>query len=104
MFLVSRSVLRATVVLALGLVPAAGVAAATPVETGCPASAALTSVASFDANVYRLPARLDDAANGGNGDGWVCTFPLPEAVATAAGTEHTIYQFFENTLPAKDRP
>jgi hypothetical protein len=96
-----RSLAITTAVSLLLLAPAA-VAAATPVENGCPASADLTSVAQLEASgPYQLPRRLDDPANGGNGDGWICAFPLPEAVGSG---EFRIYQFFENNLNAKDRP
>ena len=85
----------------LVLAPAA-VAASTPVENGCPAAAELTSVAELEGSgPYQLPAILDDPTNGGNGDGWVCAFPLPDA---ASPGEFTVYQFFENNLRAKDRP
>jgi hypothetical protein len=84
------------------LVPAA-VAAATPVQNGCPAAAELVSVAALEASgPYQLPGILDDPANGGNGDGWICAFPLPESVQ--GGASFTIYQFFENNLKAEDRP
>jgi hypothetical protein len=87
----------------LMLLAPAAVAAATPVQDGCPASAELVSVAQLEASgPYGLPRILDDPANGGNGDGWICAFPLPEAVAGGAG--FTIYQFFENNLKAEDRP
>ena len=86
----------------LVLAPAAA-AAATPVENGCPASAELTSVAALEASgPYQLPRRLDDPANGGNGDGWICAFPLPEVVQTDGGFQ--IYQFFENNSKAQGRP
>jgi hypothetical protein len=88
---------------ALALVPMLAVAG-TPVETGCPASAELTALGAFDPSVYRLPFRLDDPANGGNGDGWICAFPLPDAMRIAQGVEHTIYQLYENNLKAKGRP
>ena len=82
--------------------PASGVLAATPVDNGCPASASLTSVAYLESiGPYQLPAQLDDPANGGNGDGWICAFPLPEAVSRASGTTFTIYQFFENNHTAR---
>jgi hypothetical protein len=65
----------------------------------------LTSVAWLESQgPYQLPARLDDPANGGNGDGYVCAFPLPQAMADAMGADHTIYQFFENNLAAEGRP
>lgn len=88
---------------ALAFIPMLAVAG-TPVETGCPASAALTELGDFDSSIYRLPSRLDDPANGGNGDGWTCAFPLPDAMRVAMGAEHTIYQFYENNLPAQGRP
>jgi hypothetical protein len=87
----------------LMLLAPAAVAATTPVQNGCPAAAELTSVAQLEASgPYQLPAILDDPANGGNGDGWICAFPLPEAVQ--AGGEFTVYQFFENNLSAQGRP
>jgi len=85
------------------LAPAA-VAAATPVQNGCPAAAELTSVAQLEASgPYQLPGILDDPANGGNGDGWICAFPLPDAIPLTGG-EFTFYQFFENNLKAEGRP
>ena len=81
---------------------AAAVVAATPGDTGCPASTQLYSVAWLESQgPYRLPGRLDDPANGGNGDGYVCAFPLPDAVSTAKDRPFTIYQFFEDNLPAE---
>jgi hypothetical protein len=92
----------ATIALAL---PAASVLAATPVTNGCPASAQLVSVAWLETQgPYQLPARLDNPANGGNGDGYVCAFPLPEAVSDVNGVSFTIYQFFEDNLPAQGQP
>jgi hypothetical protein len=86
-----------------------GASAATPADDGCPASTSLISVAYIESlGDYHVPGRIDDPANGGNGDGWVCEFPLPEAVATAwglaFGNTDAIYQFFENNLPAEGRP
>lgn len=97
-----RSLAVASAAILVLLAPAA-VAAATPVENGCPAAAELTSVAVLEGSgPYQLPAWLDDPANGGNGDGWVCAFPLPEAVQGTSA--YTIYQFFENNLKAEGRP
>jgi hypothetical protein len=88
-----------TALLALSAAPV--LAQDTPVENGCPASTQLYSVAWLATQgPYRLPAALDDPANGGNGDGYVCAFPLPEAVSTAKGAPVQLYQFFENNLPA----
>jgi hypothetical protein len=97
---ISRSLAISAAAGLLLLAPAA--VAATPVQNGCPASAELTSVAQLEASgPYRLPGILDDPANGGNGDGWICAFPLPEAVAVGG---FTLYQFFENNLKAQGRP
>jgi hypothetical protein len=88
---------------ALMILAPTAVAAATPVQNGCPAAAELVSVAELEASgPYQLPGILDDPANGGNGDGWICAFPLPEAVEGGAG--FTVYQFFENNLKAEGRP
>jgi hypothetical protein len=85
--------------------PATMALATTPVQNGCPASSGLISVAYLESvGPYQLPAKLDDPANGGNGDGWICGFPLPEAMAKAHGADFTIYQFHENNLPAEGRP
>ena len=78
--------------------------ATTPVQNGCPAAAELISVAYLESiGPYQLPGRLDDPANGGNGDGYVCGFPLPDP-AFGPGYDFTIYQFFENNLAAQGRP
>ena len=80
------------------LVAAPAVVSATPVDDGCPTSGALTSVADLEAlGPYELPGRIDDPANGGNGDGNICAFPLPAAVSVAFGYEFTYYMFQENT-------
>ncbi|MEO5704046.1 MAG: hypothetical protein ABIZ52_09045 [Candidatus Limnocylindrales bacterium] len=48
-----------------------------------------------------MPASIDDPANGGNGDGYVCAFALPQAVSDAwVGGEFTVYQFLENSRAA----
>lgn len=89
----------------LTLAPATVALASTPVQNGCPASGDLISVAYLEGQgPYQLPGRLDDPANGGNGDGWVCAFPLPAAVSTAWGDTFTVYMFNENNLPAEGRP
>lgn len=86
-------------------VQATSTRAATPVDNGCPASAPVTSVTYLQTQgPYQLPAKLDQPANGGNGDGYICAFPLPGALSDAQGVTFTIYQFFENNLPAEGRP
>jgi hypothetical protein len=104
-----RSIILASVGAAALAIPTGAVFAATPVDSGCPASSEPVSVAYIESlGDYHVPGRLDDPANGGNGDGYVCAFPLPEAVATAwglaFGNTDLIYQFFENNSPAEGRP
>ncbi len=77
---------------------AASAVSATPVGDGCPTAAARISVAYLESiGPYQVPASIDDPANGGNGDGYVCAFALPQAISDAwVGGEFTIYQFLEN--------
>jgi hypothetical protein len=44
---------------------------------------------------YRLPGILDNPANGGNGDGFVCGIPLGNRT-TPSGNQ--LYDFFDNHL------
>jgi hypothetical protein len=69
----------------LAVVPAVASADAqqTPVVTGCPAGYALFAVPAPGTSPYKMPAMLDNPANGGNGDGLVCAHQLPEAVVAA---------------------
>jgi hypothetical protein len=105
-----RKGLRAMTLASVGglllMAPATVAFATTPVDNGCPAAAdGLISVAELAPLGYHVPGQIDDPANGGNGDGWVCEFPLPDAVATAWGEGGIqIYMFFENNLPAEGRP
>ena len=69
--------------LAAVAIPATGANAATadtPVVTGCPAGYAVFAVGTFP---YRVAGLIDDPANGGNGDGYVCAHQLPDAVRDA---------------------
>jgi hypothetical protein len=70
-----------------------------PVANGCPAGFEAIQVADFPAR-YRLPARIDNPANGGNGDGIVCGKPLnPQAqAARLPGEDVLIFDFRDNTL------
>lgn len=80
------------------LIALPGVASATPVQDGCPSSGQLTLIADLlTQGDYGVPGRIDDPANGGNGDGYVCAFPLPDAVRIAWGQEIQMYMFNENT-------
>src|SRR5260370_34339168 len=54
--------------------------AATPVVTGCPAGYSLFVVATPP---YKVPGILDNVANGGNGDGYVCAHAFPDAARDA---------------------
>lgn len=99
--------------LAAVVVPTAGVSAdtaTTPVATGCPAGFSLFAA---DTPPYRIAARIDDPANGGNGDGYVCAHRLPDAVRDAFCARGLlgfcyleslglpIYDFIEDDNPAK---
>jgi hypothetical protein len=81
----------------IGLIPMT--AAAVPVS-GCPSGYELRSVESLAAtgNVP-LPGIIDAA---GNGDGYVCAHPLPDAVCIAHGYDpclvETVYEFKDNRL------
>lgn len=99
-----RTLVLAAVGTAALAIPTAALAA-TPVADGCPASSELMTVAYLESvGDYSVPGALDDAANGGNGDGWICAFPLPAAVGTAWGAPgFQVYMFFENNLPARER-
>jgi hypothetical protein len=103
-----------TAALAAMAVPVAGASAesvATPVVTGCPAGFSLFATATPP---YRVAAALDNPANGGNGDGYVCAHALPDAVRDAFCARGLlgycflkslglpIYQFREDDNPAKD--
>jgi hypothetical protein len=84
----------------------------TPVATGCPAAFSTFAVATPP---HKVPGQLDDPANGGNGDGYVCALALPDAVRDAycaqglAGACELqelglpIYEFFEDDNPARQR-
>ena len=83
-----------------GVIPAA----AAPPSNGCAtenrsSDAAqgmlFLSVAELTALGYRVPGFLDDPANGGNGDGFVCGVPLGNQT-TPRATQ--LYQFFDNEL------
>ena len=53
------------------------------------------SVAALTASGYRVPALIDDPANGGNGDGFVCGVPQGNQT-TPRGTQ--LYFFSDNVL------
>ena len=58
------------------------------------------SVAELAAFGYRAPAIVDDPANGGNGDGFVCGVPVGNQT-TPDGRQ--LYLFFDNQLgPASE--
>ena len=90
-----------TAAFALGMLTAT--VSASPTVDGCPTSGALTSVAYLESlGDYHVPARIDDPANGGNGDGYVCAFLLPAAVQDAWGSADPIYMFNENNRTTKN--
>jgi hypothetical protein len=53
------------------------------------------AVADLTALGYRVPGIIDDPANGGNGDGFVCGVPMGN-LTTPRGTQ--LYFFFDNVL------
>ena len=78
-------------------------AIATPPETGCAAGYQTLSVSWLESQgPYRVPALLDDPANGGNGDHLVCGKPI-NATRTAklCGPPcdvPVLYEFADNSL------
>jgi hypothetical protein len=83
--------------------------ASTPVVTGCPAGWSLFAVGTPP---YRVPTFVDDPANGGNGDGYVCAHAFPDAVQDAFCANGRggcllqqlglpLYEFSEDTNPAQ---
>lgn len=56
------------------------------------------AVADLAALGYRAPGIVDDPANGGNGDGFVCGVPSGNQT-TPRGTQ--LYLFFDNSLGAE---
>jgi hypothetical protein len=91
--------------LALGIgAYAASSAAADPPTSGCATGNRSSdvqqgilhlAVADLTPLGYRLPGLLDNPANGGNGDGFVCGIPLGNRT-TPAGNQ--LYDFFDNQL------
>jgi hypothetical protein len=81
----------------------------TPVATGCPTAYSLFPVPTPP---YRVASLLDDPANGGNHDGYVCAHALPDAVRDAFCARGLLgycllqqfglsaYQFTEDDSPA----
>jgi hypothetical protein len=95
----------ATFIAPLGiLLPAASAAAVdTPVATGCAAGFQTLSVSWLEQQgPYHLPAMLDNPANGGNGDGYVCGKPINDvrAAQICGGPCQVpvLYEFAENNL------
>jgi hypothetical protein len=72
--------------------------AGNPVVNGCPAAFEAIQVADFPSN-YKVPALLDNPANGGNGDGTVCGKPLTpqEQAARLPNADVLIFNFTDNT-------
>ena len=88
-------------VLSFGAV-AARPAAADPPSNGCPTGnrasdvdhgILLLSVADLTASGHHVPALIDDPANGGNGDGFVCGIPIGNQT-TPSGDQ--LYGFSDN--------
>jgi hypothetical protein len=69
-----------------------------PVVNGCPAGMEAIRVADFPSE-YKVPAIVDNPANGGNGDGIVCAKPLTpqEQAARLPNAPVLIFNFTDNT-------
>jgi hypothetical protein len=70
-----------------------------PVLNGCAAGLEALQVSDFPSG-YLAPARIDDPANGGNGDGVVCGKPWnpAEQAARLPNADVLIFSFTDNTL------
>ncbi|MEN8238467.1 MAG: hypothetical protein ABFR53_04600 [Actinomycetota bacterium] len=95
-----RKTLIAT--LAVAMMAVAGPAFANPThphDTGCPTGKALTGVEYLTEMGYGVPGYIDDIANGGNGDGYVCARALGDGwfQVFPDATVETIYNFSDNT-------
>jgi hypothetical protein len=68
-----------------------------PVVNGCPAGFEAIQLADFPSQ-YKVPAIVDSAANGGNGDGIVCGKPLTpqEQAARLPSATVLIFDFTDN--------
>lgn len=95
--------MNATLVVAIAaalLVPAAP-ATASPDNSGCPTGYAARTLSEWAADGYTgAPPRVDDPANGGNGDTIVCGRPLGDGISKHYDIDFVIYQFRDNTVPA----
>jgi hypothetical protein len=98
-------------IMAASLTTAVAIAAATasvavansgdPQNNGCPSGMDALNVVDLSDQGYRVPAIIDSLANGGNGDGVICTQPWTSAEqdARVPGTDLQIYSFRDNNLP-----
>lgn len=72
-----------------------------PATNGCPAGWEALQVSDLTPLGYRLPARIDSLANGGNGDGTVCGKPFStgeEVARTSGETVPVVFDFRDNSL------
>ena len=102
-----RSCTIAVAIASLGLIPATAASAmGTPPETGCPSADQVLVVADLVPLGYMVPQRIDDPANGGNGNGLVCGKPLNPVVQemqcpAATCPVPVVYYFREDSLTRK---
>lgn len=88
----------------LSAVASSSANADTPSQTGCAAAYDRLAVADLEAlsSNYHLPGILDDPANGGNGDGFVCGKPFnQQATENVCGNPCAVpilYNFYEDDL------
>lgn len=101
---ISTALVAAGAAAALLVVPDLARGDSLPMQTGCPAAFDLLSVSDLEAasTNYHLPAKLDDPANGGNGDGRVCGKAVnPQAAANFCNGPCDVpilYDFTEDDL------
>lgn len=85
----------AAALITAALPAAAEASAAHPLVNGCPSGHEAIDVAWATAQGYGVPARLDDLANDGNGDGTVCGRAMGPQL-TPSGLQQ--YLWSENTI------
>lgn len=95
-----RKTLLATLVVAMMTIAGPAVAnPPNPHETGCPNGHPIMNVEDLASEGYGAPGYVDDADNGGNGDGYVCARALGDGwfqIFPNAPVD-TIFSFSDNT-------
>jgi hypothetical protein len=77
-----------------------------PLVNGCASGFEALRLSDLAPYGYRVPFRIDDLANGGNGDGVVCGMPWTPAEMAArepGSSVPVIFDFVDNALPSVGR-